>query len=423
MNKFKNNLTDNLIWKIISLVFAVMLWFVGMNINNPIQSQTYTAKLQLRNEAQIEDKGLILLNQSDLEKLNIEIRVRGSRNDLDELARSDIGVKAYVDFKPIDITAESNVGKAISTLIYVEVPNSKYEILDYYPKNVDIKLDNIVTVTQKVEVVTTNTPKSGYLSMGEPITNPSTITLTGAESYLSDIQDIMCEVNISGADSDVTVDTKPIVHNSKNEDISKYIISEIPTVEVTVKIDKSAKIPIAQPTIVGEVAEGYEIVDVTFEPSFVEVVGEEAQIERISEIKLPNVNVVGATGDITKTFNLKEVLLEYDLDIRNGTESEATVYVQVQKMESRTLVVPSDNLHIKGLNSDMTIDDYFEVTVSGPKEVIDQLKVEDIAGVLDLSNMEEGIHAMPISVIVPNDVIVEDDVNIIVSLDTSGVEE
>ena len=42
--KIKSFLTTNLYWKALSILLAIGLWFVVMNINNPTEIKTFTLK-------------------------------------------------------------------------------------------------------------------------------------------------------------------------------------------------------------------------------------------------------------------------------------------------------------------------------------------------------------------------------------------
>ena len=48
MNKSK--FTKDIGWKLLSLIIAIGLWFTVINTENPLETRTYTAAIQLQNK-------------------------------------------------------------------------------------------------------------------------------------------------------------------------------------------------------------------------------------------------------------------------------------------------------------------------------------------------------------------------------------
>lgn len=404
MNRIKDFFTKNLGLKSLSLFLALILWFVGMNINNPTLTQTFTVDLELRNLSTLEENGLIILNENELRSQKIDLRVRGSRIALLELQRNyQNNLNAYIDFAPLDISSEKNIGTKFYMTVYKPNVSANYEILDNYPKSVEVTLDKTVVEEKTIEVETEGAMEEGYVIAGDPIVTPSTVTFEGASTLIDKIKRVVVYTNLEGKTSKVT-EVLPIkIISTNDEDITSDFVIEKTEAEVTVNILMQKKIPLVKPSIIGNVNENYKVKNITYSVDYIEVVGEEESINKVTEIELEQIDITGRSEDFVVTQDLDRLLAEVDpnLSIRNGTSRIVNIEFDLEEYVQKEFKVPAENLSVKGLKDNMALDEYSSVVLAGYKTDIDTIVESDLEGSVDLRNVVDGYNEVAVTITLP----------------------
>jgi YbbR domain-containing protein len=116
--------------------------------------------------------------------------------------------------------------------------------------------------------------------------------------------------------------------------------------------------------------------------------------------------------DLTGADNYLETILELDLPNGVTVVGDPTVLVQVNVTALETNMLISREIEIIGLLPGLVAEvspPQVSVRVSGPVPVLDNLTLRDIRVVVDLTNLEAGVHTLtPTIEILPTDVILED---------------
>ena len=61
--KNSNNFTKDIGWKLLSLAIAVALWFMVINTENPLETRSYTASVQIQNEESLFERVYVVVNE------------------------------------------------------------------------------------------------------------------------------------------------------------------------------------------------------------------------------------------------------------------------------------------------------------------------------------------------------------------------
>ena len=99
MKKIKEIIMKDIGWKLLSVAIAVGLWFMVINIENPIENRNYTTKITFENEEVLAEQGLVITNLDEIKDTNVTIKVRGERMALDRLSQYKSYIQATVDLK------------------------------------------------------------------------------------------------------------------------------------------------------------------------------------------------------------------------------------------------------------------------------------------------------------------------------------
>ena len=175
----KEKIFKNFSLKIISAVFAVILWTVIVNIYDPNTGYTFSnVTVQLINTESLTDKGYVY---EVLDGGKISVYVNGPKSVVTDLKASDIvatadlsKISAFADYVDIDVKVVKD-GKVLTDV-------------DASPKTTAVKLniENRVTQSFNVDLDITGTPAEGYAVSGKTF-SPTSIQITGASHIINRI--------------------------------------------------------------------------------------------------------------------------------------------------------------------------------------------------------------------------------------------
>ncbi len=382
MNKLRSLFLENIWWKLVSLTLAIIIWVIGMNINNPELTRNYPVNLTFKNSNKIEENGLILLNSQALLNTNINVAVNATKQKHELLTSSKI--TAEIDFAPVNITNPDYAGESKSVEVVVTLPTG-YEYKYYSPRTVDLKFDIYTDKDFDIEIFKTGKPAENYDTLSNWTVTPSKINLVGSKMDLEKVASITAPIDVSDATDTVSKIVEIIVYDADGNVITDLFEITNTMVKVVVPVYKYATIPITTPSWSGSPNNGYELTEIILDPTFVEVFGAQEHIESLPSIELDPSNVSGATNNVVSTFNINDLLIGTNLNKKNGTPDEIKVTYVVKPIINKTLNVPIENFTMENLNDEVELPTEIEIELSGSENLIQMLNAQSIYGLLDFS--------------------------------------
>lgn len=91
-SRFLNKLKENLGLKLLSILIAVVIWYVVVDINDPVETQSYSVKITVENDSYISN-GKQVYHIDDSYK-TVTVYLKGNRSVLKEVSAEDITVTA-----------------------------------------------------------------------------------------------------------------------------------------------------------------------------------------------------------------------------------------------------------------------------------------------------------------------------------------
>ena len=181
----------NLSTKIISLLFAIFMWFYIIQVQDPEVERKVRDVPVNPITAELEARGLTLVNDKDV---YVDVKIKGQRKYITSIKKEDIAVAA-------DLSNISSAG-TYDIRIDAKVSYGGVEVLEAKPLTVRYTVEKIDERSMPVEVVTKGKPKSGY-RVGDVSTSLETVKIKGPQSILGTIDKVCVEVDVGGADKDV----------------------------------------------------------------------------------------------------------------------------------------------------------------------------------------------------------------------------
>ncbi len=421
MNKF---FTENLPWKIASVILASILWLFVINTQNPMQpEEVRVTSVTIRGLSQLAEKGYVLKNQEQIRNQKILVRVKGPRLQTDKIKVDNSLITITLDLTQYmnDLSADSvqNVARYVPSVGVegVSVLGLKYEINN-------IVLEKEKTVTKDIQYTILGNTNSEYTAL-TPIINPSSIEIGGAKSDIERVSKAVVEINIESFSEDELIQTIPVkVYDEAGEEIQE--LKKSPQfVEVKLPIGKKKSVPL-EATFKGSVPKGYVHTNTIITPKQITIVGKADLIDRIDRIYLKEIQL----NDIIQTSAVKtEIVLPKGVQYIDNIDNKINVTVEIKKENSYSYAVRTNELQIavtgmkEGLGYEILTEN-IELVLSATAEELLTFNAADINVKIDLTNLDKGEYTLPLDLTVPpNFTIINKPINVNVRLVEIGANQ
>lgn len=374
----KEKLTRNTGLKILSLLLAVLLWIVIVNMKDPVMEETFkNIEVTVINDESLEEKGKVY---KILAGETIDVKVKGKRSIIESIKISDF--RAVADLSMLSITDVAN------TEVTIPRYRNDVEILNTGSYNLKLRLENLATQKFRVNIVERGTAAEGYY-IKEKIARPNMIQVSGAESVINTIEDVVIEVDVTNLSEGLRVTRTPKVYDKNGAIIdTKKLQLNYSEVEVFVKLLRTKEVNLYI-QVGGEPAYGYKYGAVEYEPKVVTIAGEEEALNKISYISGESI------------FNNKREDFEEDVDIRNFIKDEdiiliddnetAALSVKVEPLDSKEINFNIDDIDVmnvpEGYEVEFNGETDFDLRVYGEESSLNRINRYNISPYIDLDNL------------------------------------
>ena len=383
-------LTANWGLKLASLIFAIVVWFLVTNINDPITSVRYTnIPVTLMNTSLITDQGQVytILDGSDTIS---SVTLYAPRSIIDSLSQNNVVATADIQ----DLSSLNTVSINVTTNKYRDKIENIVSSSDVVKLSVERKASKSLALT----ATTSGSLADGYV-IGDVTTDQNMVRISGPESVVNRIASATVDVDVTGFTSNIGTDADIELLDVDGNEVDPSLVSmNIKAVRVNVVIYETKYVPITY-EVKGEAANGYMYtMQVESTPDSVLIAGRSNTIASVSEIKVDdeNIDVTGQTGNLNYTYNISQFLPSGvslgDPDF-NGSVS---VIVHVEPISTQTFDVAVSNVSVEGTAEGytVTVDDTEYETVSltlqGLKAAIDGIDPDTIKGTVNVNDIITG---------------------------------
>ena len=414
----KEKITNNLLLKILSLIIAFLVWLIVVNADNPIMTESFVVSdVQLLNEAYIDADGKMCMQ--DEEQDPIRVTIRAERKVLDRISASDI--RAVADLQQAVSLDTDPVMVPITAVCAGIAP----EDIQVTPQNLSLHVEDKDTQEFVVNVTTNNTrPDRGY-EVGTLLSNPEKIKITGPISLINKIDRVNAAIDVSDASEDVTEETEVTVIDKNGEVFSDTDMAylNVSKVYVTARLWEVRSDVRIRAEYSGTAAEGYEAESITTTPNVITVAGSTSALEELEEqnntiwIPADAVDISGEKSDYEEKINISDYLPE-GLKLTADSSEDLFIRVNILPEGSSVCEVPTKNIIVENAPDTMQVafdTAMIEVRVKKTSEDLEDLTEKEIQASIDLEDIEEGSHELPVEIRLPEGYELVDEV-------TTGVE-
>ena len=204
-------------------------------------------------------------------------------------------------------------------------------------------------------------------------------------------------MNVEGLTKSQTFSVEPVYYNYDGDKLdASRLTCNVETVEVSINLLQTKKVDLKVETT-GEVAKGYALESVLLEPKSIVVAGTKDKLADLSEILVTGLSIDGLKKDTEENIDITDYLPE---DIKLAQDNpDVRVKVQVVPLDKRTIEVPVNKITVRNPNIDYRLeflDDMISVTVRGEKDEIEDITLEDLKPVIDVSDLAVGEYELQV---------------------------
>lgn len=420
MKKYK--ITTNLGLKVIAFIFAVFLWFIVVNFDNPVGSSTFRdIPVQILNEDIITSAGEVYQVEGDK---TVTVVVYATREVRQKLTSDNI--VATADIKQIDST-----GRLVPIEVTINGFSGETITAEAIPRNLTIQREKS---GKKVMSLTVDTGginlADGYI-LGDASVEPDQVTITGAESVLKQVDRAVAQVDdVSGVSEDSVLPASLVLYDANGNELNQTQIGNNlgeKGLSVSVEVLKVKGIPVVF-GVTGSPAEGYKYTGCISTPESVQVCGKSEDIDKISEIDVPAsaVDISGASAPIELTVDITQYLPE-GVNLVDENSGNVTVTVKIEQEGTLSIDFMVSSIRINNLaeNLQVSYEPDAEITFrfTGDEALLDTLDISNAVSV-DLSDYDEaGTYDVPVRVNLPAGISQDGQVTVRLTLEEKTSEE
>lgn len=361
----------NLAPKIISILFALILWIYVIGTINPRTSRNISnIPVKLENIEEIKNQGFVLVGDGDF---TARVRLAGRRDEVYSVSSDQIELKA--DLRGYRL-GTNNIP------IEVSVPGNLD--VDVNPRYIEVNLEEIIKKQRDVQVITSGIPKESF-AVGELQYRPTVTWIKGPESYVNSVENVIAQLDITGVSDELllSLPLKPV--NSRGEEVPNIDV-ETSYTDISLSIDLLKTVSI-NPNYSINTTEDYEITNVEVNPKEITLKGQRQILSTISEISTELIELENITEN-------KEI--ETKLDFPDGVtvqnDTDIIVDINVEPIEEKNFQISTDKIEFNNLSENLKIDtsnvpESLNVTITAVKDVLDRMNTDDIRAVVDLSGL------------------------------------
>ncbi|MCR5684978.1 MAG: hypothetical protein K6G81_06080 [Lachnospiraceae bacterium] len=386
----KNKLTNNIVWKLVSLVIAAIIWFAIMNIADPVTTETFTGiPVSIVNDDIIVRRGYKYTVESGEQ---VDITCKGRRSVILALTNNDF--VATADFETLDSMYMANITAECTS------PNASEIKMSLRTEKMAVKREDSVTEPYSVRVVLTGAVRDGYYCYGTSMTS-SLIQITGAESQIRSVKDIIAYVNIEDRTETFTDEYKLVAYDENGMEIDSMKLNfSQDKVTVTVGIYRTKSVGIKIETA-GTPVNGYYVEKVEYAPQTVLVAADRSVLDELDSITL-SVDVSGASKPVESLIALNDYLIStYGNNVYAVDDSTYIgIVADVSPFEERILELRESDIEVRNVGEELeyTLESLSDHTIRirGALDVISSITTADLKLFVDMENLSAGTHARQI---------------------------
>jgi YbbR domain-containing protein len=378
-----------------AFALAMAVWISAVTSADPDETRALPSPVTV----QIIGQSPNLVLSSEIPK-SVELTLRAPSSVWDLIEADPQLVRAILDLSGLS-SGEHEVD------LQIQVNARPVQIVSVAPSLVKFTLEPLVTQTLDVDLSISGEAAVGY-QIGETSMEPVQVVVSGAQSKVQQVTRARVSINLSGIRENFDQSIAVEVLNDRGLKVSGVSVSpEAVHVILPVSQQGGYRDVAVKVTIIGRVASGYRLTDISVFPPVVTIFSADPQL-------VGNLPGVVETEPLDLQNAQDDINTRLSINLPDGISiiGEQTVLIQagVSPIES-SVTLAGEKIEIIGLENGLTAEvspTTVDVIISGPLSLLDTLTRQGVRATVDLTGLPAGTYQITPNVeILIADVIVE----------------
>jgi len=364
---------------ILSFLLALAVWISAVTAADPNDTRAFPQPVTV--EVLGLDPSFSLVG--DIPE-SVTVTITAPNSIWNSLITSPHVIKAYVDLS-------DKAAGDYEVKITAQVDARPAEVVAIDPALVRIHLEKSAAVSLPVTLAPQGDVAIGY-DLGTPIFNESLANITGPESLVTQVVQVIAPINVTGALQTLTKEVKLRAVDKNGNVVDNISIAPV-SVNVTLPIEPQGgyRNLAVKAIVAGQLAPGYRLANISVIPPTVTIYSNDTALVA----KLPGyvetsvISIASAKSDIDMGVTLK-----LPSGVTVVGDQTVTVHIGISAIEN-SITIQNIPVEVVGLPENMTAvvsPEYISVIISGPLNLLNQLTSAQIHVRVDVSGKQAGTY-------------------------------
>jgi YbbR domain-containing protein len=292
----------------------------------------------------------------------------------------------------VDLAGVNPTGGPVTLNVIVEPVDPSIQVLDIEPHAISVTLDRVGTKVVPVHAIVGAVPSG--LTVGDPIVDTATATVTGPQSVVAQVTEARAFVQVDASGVDINQDINLTPVDAQGGSLARVDVAPTTVrVRLAVFTDLRTKTLPVRPNVVGTPAAGFEVASITVNPPVVSVEGDANDLAGLDHADTQPISIAGASSQVVQSGGLA---------LPNGVQAvgNGTVQVTVTLRPVTGTRTFEAGLELLGARSDLVYSlstDRVLVTIGGSVADLDRLSGVTLVLTVDVTGLELGTSTVPVS--------------------------
>jgi len=377
------SLSNNLGYKLLSLLLAILLWNYVIATNTSITrtKAIYNLTGTVSGLSTLSENKLALSESPEEALSGITVTVEAPQADYSRVSADNVQVA-------LDLSSVRAVG---TQEVPLRATTSYGRVRSISPETLTLTFENLDSRNVAVNSVIEGEADGYWYNVSR--SNPSILTISGAASVVQSITSARVVADVKGM-TDSTVTARPyVLLDAAGEEIPQDMLNcSTSSISVSVDIYPCRDIPVStdrESIIIGAPAEGFEVQSVTIQPQTIQVAADQELLDSLDQLVIEPVSVQGAS----QSFSAKSTVTQLS-DFKNVSSEQVYVNVAIVEEQVQQYI---DNVRVifTGKAENLVASyDQMGVEVTGPRSAVARLAEEGVTVSVDLTGLGGGYYLL-----------------------------
>ncbi len=385
--------SHNLMWKILSVVIAILMWSYIVSADSSITRTKVLSSVDvsLSGQSVLQSRLLAVVMDEDEALASVRVKVKVPQANYARVTADSVSVE--LDLSRVRQTGRQEV-ELVGTTAYGEV-------VQITPSTLEVDIEPMDTRVVPVNVELQNQDEDKYYYVVSQ-SNPSQLTISGASSVVQRIAQAQALVNVEGMTTGRNVSVKYALLDEEGNEVTQLVSKPTSSVMVGLSIDPIARLSVdasIETATTGTLPDGYRITRVEVQPETITVAGDPSLLGELDVLTFEQVNVTGRTQSFSTVATVNALDAMKYVSTRQVT---VTVYIEEESQVARFENV---KLSVSGLREGCAAelsDETVRVKATGAYSEMGQLTESHLLAAVDLTGLTPGEYDLPVQVTADN---------------------